>query len=283
MIRIHIVGSGPRTGTTLLTEAMHACFEIDEYCEHEAPISQEPVSGTRIFLTKKPSDVSLVRWPLRFDPSLHVICMVRDPRDSIVSIHKRAPDRYYSNLLFWKAFIRHFRSLQSQPRFHWIRYEDLVSDPDTVQEYLEGVIPGLVRRHPFSQYHEVANPSEKSLRALHGVRPMDPASVGHWKNHLPRVKAQIAEHGGISEDLVRFGYETDIGWEAMLDGVETGEVQSVLSARRSWRMRARRVLRLNRAVANALVKRVGLHPGACFYPMDRSLEIVRSLRRMRRQ
>ena len=56
MKRIHIIGSGPRTGTTLLAEAMTACFDIDQYVEHEARIfKDEPLKGN-IFLTKYPSD-----------------------------------------------------------------------------------------------------------------------------------------------------------------------------------------------------------------------------------
>ncbi|WP_231362688.1 sulfotransferase domain-containing protein [Thioalkalivibrio sp. ALMg13-2] len=279
MLRIHIVGSGPRTGTTLLAEAMGACFEIDEYCEHEAPVSREPALGAEVALTKEPADISVVRWPLQLDPSLHVICIVRDPRDSIVSVHRRAPDRYYSNLRFWKVFVRHFRYLESHPRFHGVRYEDLVHNPDAIQERLERRVPGLVRRHAFSQFHEVARPGEKSVRALHRMRPMDSASVGHWRDHLPRVKQQILEHGEISADLVRFGYEADSSWEAMLDGVEPGGFKSVLSAKRNWRMRARRSLRLSRAVANALLKKVGLPPRVVFYPMDKPLDIVRQRRR----
>jgi hypothetical protein len=34
--RIHIVGAGPRTGTTLLAESMAACFAIDVFEPHEA-------------------------------------------------------------------------------------------------------------------------------------------------------------------------------------------------------------------------------------------------------
>ena len=38
MERLHIVGLGPRTGTTLLAECMATCFEIDAFEPHEASL-----------------------------------------------------------------------------------------------------------------------------------------------------------------------------------------------------------------------------------------------------
>ena len=36
MKRIHIVGSGPRTGTTLMVKLMSTCFKIDHAVDHES-------------------------------------------------------------------------------------------------------------------------------------------------------------------------------------------------------------------------------------------------------
>lgn len=60
MKRIHIVGSGPRTGTTLIAEMMIACFEIDLHTEHEDSIYTWPPCRGNIFLTKKPRDILVI-------------------------------------------------------------------------------------------------------------------------------------------------------------------------------------------------------------------------------
>ena len=65
MKRIHIVGSGPRTGTTLIAEMMIACFEIDLHTEHEDSIYTWPPYRGNIFLTKKPRDILVIEPILR--------------------------------------------------------------------------------------------------------------------------------------------------------------------------------------------------------------------------
>ena len=85
MKHIHITGTSPRTGTTLMAEAMIACFEIDEYTDHEDPIYSLPRGNPDIFLTKNPQDTLVAKSFLRLFPDLYIICMIRDPRDIIVS------------------------------------------------------------------------------------------------------------------------------------------------------------------------------------------------------
>ena len=229
MQRIHIVGSGPRTGTTLMAELMIACFEIDAHTQHETRIFCLPPSDANIYLTKAPQDILVIGPLLRIMTNLHVIYMLRDPRDTIVSEHGRSPNRFYSGLRFWKSYSPHGKRLASHPRFTTIRYEDLVTDPDMVQNQLIARMPFLKTKLPFSRFHEVASPSEKSLRAMRGIRPVSPESVGAWRRHLPRIAGQLCEHGSISADLVEYGYERDDSWERSLDGVAPDRQPSLLA------------------------------------------------------
>ena len=176
--------------------------------------------GARTFLTKHPGDLIRIGPILRFDPDLYVIYMLRDPRDTVTSKHKLAPDRYWASLRYWKAFAPIGRKLRSHPRFVTVRYEDFVSDPDRVQQKLEEVMPFLVKRAPFSRYHEVAQPSTASLEALRGVRPIASVSVGKWRDHLPRLAGQIQLHGPIASDLIEFEYEENDKWVKELEGVK---------------------------------------------------------------
>ncbi|MGR8921425.1 MAG: sulfotransferase [Gammaproteobacteria bacterium] len=220
MKRIHIVGASPRTGTTLLTEAMIACFAIDLHVAHEARIFVEPPRPAQVFLTKCPRDILVAERFLARWPELYVIYMLRDPRNVITSRHGSAPDVYWAGLKFWNTYTPYGRRLADHPRFVTLRYEDLVSDPDAVQRTLETRLPFLERTAPFSRYHELAQPTAQAATALGGVRAMRGARPDRWRDHLPRVAGQIELHGkAFVQDLIELGYETDDAWLAALEGV----------------------------------------------------------------
>ncbi|WP_259098915.1 sulfotransferase family protein [Salinibacter ruber] len=199
---------------------MNVCFKIDGYSGRERRVFSAPPSEVNVYLSKAPHDIMTVGPILRVHPSLHVICMIRDPRDTVTSMHGKAPDRYWAGLKFWKAYIPFWQKVRSHPRFTTIKYEDFVADPDETQDQLVGAIPFLEQRAPFSKYHEVAAPSQFSKDALGSVRPIRPTSVGRWRNHRSRVAGQLDLHGPITEDLIAFGYEEDDSWLQELEGVE---------------------------------------------------------------
>lgn len=241
MERLHIVGLGPRTGTTLLAECMTACFEIDAFEAHEASLCLHRRDAD-IYLTKNPVDLNIVGPRLAIDRHLHVIAMLRDPRDVIVSKHKFDPDRYWAPLRFWKRHLLHMRRLSRHRRFVLVRYESLVQDPDAVQETLMARLPFLRATARFSGFHKRAAPSQKSLKALGPLRAFNTSSVGNWRNHLPRVAGQIAIHGSISSELVELGYEQDESWLEILDGVTPDLSPSHFPEQTSlnaWRLRRR--------------------------------------------
>lgn len=220
MNRIHVVGAGPRTGTTLMAELLVACFEVDGFDGHETKLTRHR-RDVQLYVTKWPGDSARVGPRLRLDPHFHVICMVRDPRDVIVSVHAREPGRYWTSLDGWNRQIRHVRRLTRHPRFVVVRYEDLVNAPDALQESIMNRMPFLRKTQPFSAFHAHASPSAASLRAMGGLRPIGGERIGNWKNHLPRVAGQIARHGSaFLRDLSEFGYEADDAWLAALNGIE---------------------------------------------------------------
>ena len=142
MHRIHIVGSSPRSGTTLLAEMMANCFRVHAEPK-EAPIYNRPTVPVDVYVTKRPQDVLVSRFALRALPNLDVLCMVRDPRDVVVSVHREDPDRYWASLKFWKTWEPVVQRLQGRERFTIVRYEDLVRDPDGEQRKLMMRLPYL--------------------------------------------------------------------------------------------------------------------------------------------
>lgn len=220
MNQIHIVGVSPRSGTTLLAEAMKTCFAIDYCTPHEDRLFTRPPFKTDLFLTKRPRDIMIAGPSLKVDPNFYVICLIRDPRDIIVSKHQKAPDKYWTGLKFWNVYNKKLKELEKYPQFISFKYEEFVSEPDTIQELLMKKIPFLQKKMQFSEYHLAASVSESSKEAMKSVRPIKPTSVGKWREHKARVAGQIQLHGSISEDLIHFEYEDDEKWMAELDGVD---------------------------------------------------------------
>jgi hypothetical protein len=217
--RIHIVGCSPRSGTTLLAELMAAAFAVHAEAD-EVPVSSRPERSVDVYLTTRPQDALTAAFALRALPNLDVICLVRDPRDAVVSIHAADPDRYWAGLKFWNTYEPAVDRLRGHDRFTMVRYEDLVRDPDAVQQTLATRLPYLDARSSFSAFESGPRPSAQATLALGGVRPVSTASIGVWREHLPRLAGQLAQHGSISPSLVRHGYEPDATWERALDGVE---------------------------------------------------------------
>jgi hypothetical protein len=220
MKRIHIVGLSPRTGTTLMAEAMKACFTIDCNAAQEQRLLSRPKRNCNIFLTKSPRDIMFVGPSLHVDPDLYVICMIRDPRDIICSKHNLDPDRYWTSLKFWRLYSKMFDKLENHPRFIPIRYEFFVSHPDKTQAVIALKIPFLEQEAPFSQYHKIALVSKKSHEALRSVRPIKPASVGRWRKHKARLAGQLQLHGSVTHDLIKYGYEKNDQWLRELDDIQ---------------------------------------------------------------
>lgn len=220
MKRIHIVGVSPRSGTTLLAEAIDTCFNIDYCTNHEDELITRAPNNPDVFLSKCPKDIIIVGPSIKADPNLFVICMIRDPRDIIVSKHRKDPNRYWAGLKFWKLYTKELPKLVEHPRFIPIRYEDLVSEPDKVQSLISEKIPFLKQELPFSQYHKAARVSNPSKEALGGIRPIKPTSVGKWRKHRSRVAGQLKLHGRLTPDLLQYNYEEDESWLSELDGIE---------------------------------------------------------------
>jgi len=219
MERIHIVGVGPRTGTTLMAECIVACFDIDAFDTHEARVTSHRWNA-EVYLSKWPAEIFTVGPRLRIDRHFHVICMIRDPRDAVVSRHALDQQRYCTPLHFWTKQIGHVRRLVGKSRFILIKYEDLVTTPDSVQEQIIRRLQFLKKKANFSGFHEVATPSTRAVEALGGVRRIAPERIGNWRNHLPRLAGQIARHGSVSQDLIEFGYEPDDSWLSILKDIQ---------------------------------------------------------------
>jgi len=247
---VHIVACSPRSGTTLLHEAMVTCLRVDRHHDHELRFNLAHAESGEILLTKRPKDTMYMQAVLEQDPEFYVIYLLRDPRDVIVSRHGKDRSLYYSNIRLFNELHDAARPLYGHERFFVVRYEDFVSRPDDVQDEIAARFPFLDRLHAFTEYHEYANVSEKSVKAMHSVRPIAPTSIGRWKDNLPRIRGQQELHGSLTPLLVELGYEADAGWERILDGVEPDRSRSRYPEHVYWPRRVARWLDGKRKVSS---------------------------------
>lgn len=217
---LHIVACSPRSGTTLLHEVMVTCFQIDKHYDHEIRFNLVSADDGQILLTKRPKDTMYMARILDEDPELYVIYVLRDPRDVIVSRHGKNKEMYYSNIRLWRELHEYARQMADHPRFLEVRYEDFVRNPNEVQDKIAAKFPWLKKVHDFADYHEYATVSSKSEKAMHGVRPIAPTSIGLWQQNLPRIQGQQQIHGSLTPILIECGYEASADWERALDGVD---------------------------------------------------------------
>lgn len=208
-----------------MAELFNTCFEIDGYAAHELSIFRRPDKPVELLVTKSPTEAEEVIPVLKHDPNLWVVCMMRDPRDVVVSKHGKRPDIYWTNLRLWKKAVDSaLKESEKNKRYVLIRYEDLVLRPDETQEYIERRIPFLKRKFAFSEFHKVAKPSSDSVDAMRGVRPISSKSIGSWRKHKERLKAQLELHGPVDNYLKLLEYENDDSWKKELEDVTPNNV-----------------------------------------------------------
>lgn len=214
--QIHIVACSPRTGTTLLHEAMVTCFKVDKHYDHEIRFEQSFANEGDVLVTKRPKDTYYMTQVVDNIPNFYVIYLLRDPRDSICSRHGKDMSKYYANISLWRHLHSFGKRLRQSPKCLEIKYEDFVSDPNAVQQHIMERFGFLEKKHDFSDYHLHAKVSEGSAKALKGMRPISADSIGLWQNNLGRIKGQSVSHGSITPDLIENAYESSDEWEAVL-------------------------------------------------------------------
>lgn len=257
MKHVHVTGISPRSGTTLMVELLTHCFAFDDYPDHEQSLLVHPVRDVETFCSKNPGrdDLRFAPMALRQNPDLWIIVMLRDPRDIIVSRHRRFSELYFSNLKEIQDRVRLLARISAHPRVLTVRYEDLVDEPDEVQSELSDKISFLEKTSSFSAFSGIAKPSDSAITALGGIRPISRNSIGRWRQELPRVKGQITRYGPIDDMLRVLGYVPGDDWPGVLesvaadttDGFVEGEAKASLYYKtlygvRDWRQRVRFLL-----------------------------------------
>ena len=225
------------------------CFKVDKHYDHEVRFNLVSADDGQILITKRPKDTMYMPAVIDDDSEIYVIYVMRDPRDVIVSRHGKDKSIYYSNIRLWRQMHACARRMIGHERFLQIRYEDFVRDPDGTQQLITEKFPWLEKIHNFSEYHEHAQISERSITAMHSVRPIAPTSVGVWTQHPGRIKGQQMIHGSLTPDLIECGYESRADWEQVLDSVEADFSRSLYPEKLYFWSRISQYINASRKVA----------------------------------
>lgn len=208
MTRIAVVGC-PRSGTTMFYTMLRNTVTNWKFYDTERPAN---LSDDRC-ISKRPLD--LLSGPL---DGVKYIVVVRDPRDIMCSHHKNAPGFFISagkcSVVGGRALdigvAGMFAKFAEYSDHVFIRYEDLIFDPDAVQIEL-GKAFGFEYSGPFDEAWEDGPPKHMAA-ALNGNRPPDNKSIGKWKNYMERIAEQFREYPELFDYLIQYGYEKDRTW-----------------------------------------------------------------------
>jgi hypothetical protein len=234
---------------------------VDGVTSREERIWRRMPCGERVLVTKCPGDERFAKPLLKLDQHLWFVFLLRDPRDLIVSQHGSKPGRYWSNLRTWYNALAVYQAMKDHPRFITVRYEDLVSAPDKVQNDLLRRLPFLQGCVRFSHYqdhipHGVRR-SSQIIQAMRGIRAVSAENVGAWRQHLPRVKAHIRDYPDLPQRLIELGYEPDRNWLKALANIRAADSPSMVPDSLPLLKRGRQALRFYGHLLIYLARRYG--------------------------
>ena len=219
--KCHVVMCGfPRSGTTLCQLMVQTCVENLRCYRKERralQIARHVTKRDPFLFTKRPKDIFEIEEIRQFyqplKPDVKFILFTRDPRDVLTSVHRATPDRYFVTPELWKAIYEHWLWAEQFPDTMTVRYEDLVSQTDEIEQMLADRIGWQVTR-PFRKF--VAHtPSNFDQTALNGLRAVDPSNIQRWRK--PKYHSRIrqlleSEMPDLPDLLIDLGYESNHDW-----------------------------------------------------------------------
>lgn len=216
----HVVMCGfPRSGTTLCQLMIQACVPgVQSFPKEEKglAVARDVIKYRPYLFTKRPKDIFAIEEIRSFyatsSTKLRFILLSRDPRAVLTSFHEMRKGEYYVSVERWRAIWEHWNWAVQFPDVLTLRFEELISRPDTVEQAITAHVGWQVAR-PFSSFHE-AVPAGFDTRALNGVRPLDTKTIAGWRapRHHARLLSLLAEMPELPERLIEMGYEADDAW-----------------------------------------------------------------------
>lgn len=158
------------------------------------------IVGTRIpqqayrFCEKTPNNVRALDKILDFfDQKVHIIHLIRDGRDVVLSRHPDQPQSYWIGPERWARDVQYGLAYRDHPQVSTVFYENLIRDyGNTIQQ----ICDFLEEPCPEALYQWFTNAAVRQNRAFGGeVRQLHSQSLEKWRTteDQQRVKALMAD------------------------------------------------------------------------------------------
>lgn len=174
-------------------------------------------SGKQLWADKTPENLRCFPQIRRRFPRAKFVHVIRDGRDVACSLRQArwmslekitggadrgSPEALEACVRYWAERVRFGRSLAGDPRYHEVRYEDLLERPE---ETLQGLTAFL--GVPWDPALLETNDGAAEPAAA----PLSRASLGRWRHELSATEASLVQRhaGALLADL---GYAQDAGW-----------------------------------------------------------------------
>lgn len=244
----------PRSGTSLLYNMICMSLEDTFSCDDFELTSTTSILYPGNHASKRPMDImDLQQIQARNyrHKKLIVLAVIRDPRDTITSIHPKVPGEYFIGYRDCMRVLGNFPDyhtdrdhpgigelwalIQSEQArlgesFMLLRYEDLVDRPNDMQDTLAERF-ALPFKHRFSDFHERMAGAKVGVRydgehaAVDQQRVFETSAVtrnrvGKWHEgeFRQRVLDEFEANPDFAQTLIEMGYEQDTAW---LDELKT--------------------------------------------------------------
>ncbi len=218
-----------RSGTTLLLLLFPYAFR--DVITHEGEITALNVQLPSVYkwrVSKLPNDIHHVRiLHEKLDP--YIVYMLRDPRDSIVS-WKEIKNDYHLSYDEWQRNLIFAESAKS-PKLIILRFEDLISRPEQIENTIVERIQGIEKKCNFAECYKYMDSKSPYLhqlthdsgpnRSRENIRPMDQSVIGSWRYDKVRIWQQLKKFPEMQATLEKYGYEKDDSWQRLLCKAET--------------------------------------------------------------
>lgn len=208
--RAFITGCG-RSGTWMLA-AMMGGLSDTRMLPGERPLGDFlwMPDEDAIHVLKRQHDA--YRYFDRIPADISVIHMVRHPWAVLASQHKEVQN-YISRDRIEGEHHAYLTHLADRPNTLVLRYEDLVRAPEATQSQIEALLK-TTAAWPFAEFWRNTVLDPAIVSAMHGLRPLDPASVDAWRR-ADSLRGYLRDTGAQDSTVIgdmaeRFGYDLEI-------------------------------------------------------------------------
>jgi hypothetical protein len=153
---------------------------------------------------KTPNNVFCIRESLKFFPDAKFIHVIRDGRDVVLSLMEKRNFNPLSAIFRWLAAVEAGLRYRGNPRYYEVRYEDLVTDPESTLTDMMGFLDEEFDPDMMDYWKKGdVNPHG------YGTTPVFTKSIGKWKKVDPNSLIMQQLDLMLRDKLEKLGYDTD--------------------------------------------------------------------------